>query len=82
MKRYARIIYMLSQYKDAIDNPAALFARMRRCELRDVMRDLKNLNFGGYSRRVNQSGACSSSDVITSGGRKSMEDKLMVVVCG
>ncbi len=25
----------------------------------------------GYLRRVNQSGACSSSDVITSGGRKS-----------
>ncbi len=47
--------------------------------------ELKNLNFGGYSRRVNQSGACSSSDVITSGGRKSettMEDKLIVVVCG
>ncbi len=34
--------------------------------------------------RLNQSGACSSSDVITSGGRKSettMEDKLIVVVC-
>ncbi len=34
---------------------------------------------------INQSGACSSSDVITSGGRKSqttMEDKLIVVVCG
>ncbi len=47
--------------------------------------ELKNLNFGGYSRRVNQSGACSSSDVITSGGRKSqttMEDKVIVVVCG
>ncbi len=46
---------------------------------------LKNLNFGGYSRRVNQSGACSSSDVITSGGRKSettMEDKFIVVLCG
>ncbi len=72
MKRYARMIYMLSQCKDAIDNPAALFARMRR-----LTRELKNLNFGGYSRRVNQSGACSSSDVITSGGRKSqttMED--------
>ncbi len=42
-------------------------------------RKLKNLNFGGYSHRANQSGACSSSDVITSGGRKSettMEDKL------
>jgi len=42
-------------------------------------------NFGGYSRRANQSGACSSSDVITRGGRKSektMEDKLIVVVCG
>ncbi len=48
-------------------------------------RELKNLNFGGYSRCVNQSGACSSSDVIMSRGRKSqtkMEDKLMVVVCG
>ncbi len=62
MKRYAQIIYMLSQCKDAIDNPAALFARM-----------------------VNQSGACSTSDVITSGGRKSettMEDKVIMVVCG
>ncbi len=32
-----------------------------------------------------KSGACSSSDVITSGGRKSettMEDKVIVVVCG
>ncbi len=48
-------------------------------------REWKNLNFGGYSRRVNQSGACSSSDVITSGRIKSettMEDKLIVVVCG
>ncbi len=55
--------------------------------LRDIResRELNNLNFGGYSRRVNQSGACSSSDVITSGGRQSettMEDKLIVVVCG
>ncbi len=34
--------------------------------------------------QINQSGACSSSDVITSGGRKSettMEDKEIVVVC-
>ncbi len=28
MKRYARMIYMLSQCKDAIDNYAALFARI------------------------------------------------------
>ncbi len=89
MKRYTRTIYMLSQCKDAIDNPAALFARMRRIEclgcLTRYSRELKNLKFGGYSRRGNQSGACSSSDVITSGGRKSqttMDDKLMVVVCG
>ncbi len=37
------------------------------------------------SEFVNQSEACSSSDVIMSGGRKSettMEDKLIVVVCG
>ncbi len=32
MKRYARMIYMLSQCKDTIDNPAALFAWMRRRE--------------------------------------------------
>ncbi len=72
---------MLSQCKDAKDNPGALFACMRRRE----WRELKKLNFGGYSRRVNQSGACSSSDVITSGGRKSettMEDKVIVVVFG
>ncbi len=40
---------------------------------------------GGYSCRVNQSGACNCSDVFTSRGRKSettMEDKLIVVVCG
>ncbi len=35
MKRYARMIYMLSQCKDAIDNPAALFAQMRRREWRE-----------------------------------------------
>ncbi len=51
-----RMIYMLSQCKDAKDNPAALFARMRRREWHES-RELKNLNFGGYSRRVNQSGA-------------------------
>ncbi len=81
MTRIARMIYMLSQCKDAKDNPGALFACMRRRE----WRELKKLNFGGYSRRVNQSGACSSSDVITSGGRKSettMEDKVIVVVFG
>ncbi len=55
MTRIAQIIYMLSKCKDAKDNPAALFSG-----------DSKNLNFGGYSRRVNQSGACSSSDVMTS----------------
>ncbi len=90
MKRYARMIYMLSQCKAAIDNPAVLFAQIRRYELSiwgafvQIAR-VKNLNFGGYLHRVNQSGACSSSDVITSGGRKSqttMEDKLIVVVCG
>ncbi len=82
------MIYMLNQCKDTIDNPAALFARMRRRQLRGancLACELKNLDFGGYSRRVNQSGACSSSDMITSGGRKYesiMEDKLIVVVCG
>ncbi len=42
-------------------------------------------SYTSVTRRVNQSGACSSSDVITSGGRKSettMEDKVIVVVCG
>ncbi len=81
MKCFTRMIYMLSQCKDAIDNPAA---RIERFFTRDS-RKLKNLNFGVYSRRINQSGACSSSDVITSGGRKyekTMEDKIIVVVCG
>ncbi len=61
---------------------------MRKTILRRYSRELsvwKNLNFGGYSRRANQSGACSSSDIIMSGGRKSqttMEDKFIVVVCG
>ncbi len=41
-----RMIYMLSQCKHAKDNPAALFARMRRRE----WRELKNLNFGRYSQ--------------------------------
>ncbi len=54
---------MLSQCKDANRhrvNEAAQIERFGR-----LPRELKNLNFGGYSRRVNQSGACSSSDVIT-----------------
>ncbi len=70
---------MLSQCKDEIDI-LRHYSRMRWCEL-----SMKNVNFGGYSCRVNQSGACSSSDVIRSGGRKSqttMEDRVMVVVCG
>ncbi len=62
-------------------NGANYVARIERlgrltCELRESC-ELKKLNFGGYSRHVNQSGACSSSDVITSEGRKSettMED--------
>ncbi len=40
---------------------------------------------GRLTRYLRESGACSSSDVITSGGRKSktaMEDKLILVVCG
>ncbi len=93
MKHYARMIYMLSRCKVAIDIPAVLFTRMAWITLRKlsvgraihVNSAKKNLNFDGYSRPVNQSGACSSSDVITSGGRKSettMEDKLIVVVCG
>ncbi len=58
-------------------------ARIER--LGHLMRKFKNVNFGGYSCHVNQSGACSSSDVITNGGRKSektMEDIFIVVVCG
>ncbi len=77
MNHYARMIYMLSQCKDAIDNPVARIERL--------MCKLKIFNFGGYSCRVNQSGACASSDIITCGGRKSkttMDDKLIVVVCG
>ncbi len=63
MKRYARIIYMLSQCKDAIDNYAALFARITMARIECLGR--LELKKSEYSRRVNQSGACSSSDVIT-----------------
>ncbi len=51
-----RMIYMLSQCKDTIDNPAALFARIVRflrsiqLEFQLESRELKNLNFGGYSQ--------------------------------
>ncbi len=41
MTRIARLIYMLSQCKDAIDNPAALFARMRRRELSIFLRAIR-----------------------------------------
>ncbi len=89
MKRYTQIIYMLSQSKDAIDNPAALFAANYAVWIGRLTRDSRCASWkiltGGYSHRVNQSGVCCSSDVIMSGGRKSettMEDKWIVVVCG
>ncbi len=43
MKRYAQIIYMLSQCKDAIDNTAALFARMRRHEWHELRARIERL---------------------------------------
>ncbi len=46
MKRYTRMIYMLSQCKDAIDNPAMLFARMAQIERLGRLTQLKNRNFG------------------------------------
>ncbi len=74
------MIYMFSQCKAVKDNPAARIECLT-CNSHEC----KNLNFGGYSRRLNQSGACSSTDMITSGCRKfetTMEDKVIVVVCG
>ncbi len=59
MKRYAQMIYMLSQCKDVIDNPAALFARMRNSlSLPDWLTWRKYLpKFRFFnSRHVNQSG--------------------------
>ncbi len=83
MTRIAQMIYILSQCKDAKDNRysrewgganrAFFSARVQKSELWRIFAPL------------NQSGACSSSDVITSGGRISettMEDKVIVVVCG
>ncbi len=68
--------------KEADAIRANYVARIERLgRLTRVSRYSKNRNFGGYLRRVNQSGACSSSDVITSGGRKSettMEDCCVV----
>ncbi len=43
-------------------NYAARIERLGR--LMRYSRELKNLDFGGYSRRINQSGACSSSNVL------------------
>ncbi len=44
MTRIAQMIYMLSQCKDAKDNPAALFARMRRHEWREFLTRMKRVN--------------------------------------
>ncbi len=80
--RITRMIYMLSQCKDAKDNPAVLFARMRRRE----WRKLSGFFFSPEKSELWRiSGACSSSDVIMSRGRKSqttMEDTFIVVECG
>ncbi len=80
MKRYARMIYMLSQCKDTIDNPAALFRSGANwafdAPFTRIMRVEKSELWRIFASR---------SDVITSGGRKSettMEDKVIVVVCG
>ncbi len=43
MKHYAQMIYMLSQCKGEIDNPAALYARMVRRELHGT-----NWAFGAF----------------------------------
>ncbi len=54
MTRIARMIYMLSQCKDAKDNPAALFARMRRREWREFSVFFARF-MGGASARQLQS---------------------------
>ncbi len=75
IKRYARMIYMLSQCKGAIDNPAALFARMR-WRIERLTRKLKNLNFGGYSCRV------TNLELALAMTWNNKEDKLILLVCG
>ncbi len=92
MKCYAQIIYMLSQCKDAIDNPAALFGANEAVQIAWITpRDLTvshaiHANCASWKIwtladiRANQSGACSSSDVIMSGGNNG--GQLIVVVCG
>ncbi len=70
---------MLIQCKDAIDNPAARMMQFAWITWR------KMLTFADIRAALTIEGACSSSDVITSRGRKSettMEDNLIVVVCG
>ncbi len=42
MKRYAQMIYMLSQCKDAIDNYAALFARITMAQIERLGRLARN----------------------------------------
>ncbi len=68
-------------------NPAALFARMARIErfFRAIRVSWKIWNLADISAALTNQELAPSSDVITSGGRKSetsMEDKVIVVVCG
>ncbi len=72
-------------HKDAIDNPAALFARMRAARIERITRVWKIWTLADICTALINQELASSRDVITSGGRKSettMEDKLIWVVCG
>ncbi len=85
MKRYARMIYMLSQCKDAIDNPAALFAgtnyaariaQVEKSELWRIFVALTNqeLVLAVTSLRVEAESKKKKKET-------TMEDKIIVVVC-
>ncbi len=66
MKRYARMIYMFSQCKDTIDNPAVLFAQMARITRRELI--VWRAICANYEWRQKI--------------ETTTEDKVIVVVCG
>ncbi len=77
MKRYAQMIYMLSQCKDAIDNPAALFARIRRHKLRDA-------NWASWKiwSLADIRVALTNKDLALAVTSKIRNNNVIVVVCG
>ncbi len=85
MKCYARMIYMLSLGKDVIDNPVALFMWIRRREL-SVWRAIRANRANHASWKIwtlaDIRAALTNQELKSDKSETTMEDKLIVVVCG